>query len=69
MGWFSNEEVITTNNAVCPQENHHHAQTIALCALAVVAVGYVLIKSLVKLHSSHTIRVAERVTRSANPQV
>lgn len=43
MGWFSADEVITTaanNNS----EKHSTAQTVALCILAAVAIGYVVIK-------------------------
>lgn len=68
MGWFNNEEVVTTNTAACPQENHQ-AQTIALCIIAAVAVGYVLLKSVAKIHRGQTERVAERVARTANVQV
>lgn len=64
MGWFTNEEVITTNSVECPNQQHG-AQSVALCVLAAVAVGYVLVKTLLKLHRDHTVRVAERVARVA----
>lgn len=50
-------------------EGHYIAQSIALCSLAVVAVGYILVRSVAKIQRQNTERVAERVARRATAQV
>lgn len=64
MGWFSSDEIVTTNQ-MGPSEEHHQTQAVALCILTVIAGAYVLIKLLLKLHKSHTERLAERAARRA----
>lgn len=63
MGWFSADEIVApvTNN----EQNSVSAQTIAICILAAVAVGYIAVKLIGKLHRQSTERVAERVVRVA----
>lgn len=63
MGWFSSDEIVTTNQMA--QSDHHETQAIALCVLAGVAIFYVVTKIILKLHKSHTERLAERVARRA----
>lgn len=65
MGWFSADEIVAPA-AVTTTESHHTAQTVALCLMAGVAVGYLLVKSLMKCHRQQTERVAERTARLAN---
>lgn len=69
MGWFSADEIIapTTNSNTI--ESNQAAQTVALCIIAAVAVGYVLLRGIVKLQRQHTERVAERTARRMNAQV
>lgn len=71
MGWFSADEIVAPAPVVNigKSEGHHAAQTIALCVLSAVAVGYVVLKGLLKLHRQHTERVAERATRRVVAQV
>lgn len=59
MGWFSADEIVAPA-VVSNAESHHTAQTVALCVLATVAVGYIVVKSLMKCHRQQTERVAER---------
>lgn len=69
MGWFSADEVIApvVSSAVTETPNHHtSAQTIALCVLAAVAVGYVLLRTIAKIHRQQTERVAARTVQLAN---
>lgn len=47
MGWFSVAPVVA--NTDCKSDSS--AQTIALCVLAAVAVGYVAIRAIARLHS------------------
>lgn len=67
MGWFSADEVVTPviNNV----NDHHATQTVALCVLAGVALGYVMLRGLMKIHRQHTERVAECTTRRVAAQV
>lgn len=71
MGWFSADEIVAPAPIVSSEksEGHHSAQTIALCILSAVAVGYVLLKGLLKLHRQHTEQVAERASRRVVAQV
>lgn len=65
MGWFSADEIVApVSNSENKNENHT-AQTVALCVLAAVAVGYIAVKILAKLHRQQTERVAERAARLA----
>lgn len=69
MGWFSADEIVVPTSSVtsAPSNSGHlTAQTVALCVLAGVAVGYLLVKAVTKCHRQQTERVAERVSRLAN---
>lgn len=62
MGWFSADEVIASssnNNG----EQHMTAQTVALCILAAVALGYGVLKLFSNYNKSHTERVAASAAR------
>lgn len=62
MGWFSADEIVApTSSSV--EGGHHTAQTVALCVLAAVAVGCLLVKSIAKIQRQHTERVAEQTAR------
>ena len=64
MGWFSADEIVApVVNSATTTDGNHTAQTVALCVLASVAVGYLLVKGLVKIQRQHTERVAERTAR------
>lgn len=65
MGWFSADEIVAPA-VLSNAEGHHTAQAVALCILAGVAVGYLLVKAVSKCHRRETERVAERATRLAN---
>lgn len=70
MGWFSADEIVVpTNSGDSKYESNHTAQTVALCVLAVVAVGYLTVRALVKIQRQHTERVAERAARRVSAQV
>lgn len=64
MGWFSADEIVApvTNNS---SEDHITAQTVALCVLAAVAVGYLAAKIIAKVHRQQTERVAARTVQLA----
>lgn len=65
MGWFSADEIVApVSNS--DKSEHHTAQTVALCVLAAVAVGYLLVRLIAKIHRQQTERVAERAARMAN---
>lgn len=67
MGWFSADEIVAPVAAgTTPSESHATAQTVALCVLAAVAVGYIAVKMLSKLHRQHIERVAARTVRMNN---
>lgn len=59
MGWFSADETIALN----ANDGGSTGQTVALGVLATVAVAYVVIRTILKLHRQHTERVAERAAR------
>lgn len=66
MGWFSADEIVApASSSASDSGNSHTTQTVALCILAGVALAYVGVKLLVKLHRQHTERVAERAARRA----
>lgn len=69
MGWFSADEIVAAPATASVSEGHHTAQMVSLCVFAVVAVGYVLLRALAKIHRQHTERVAERATRRDAAQV
>lgn len=68
MGWFSADEIVapTTSSS---EKTDNTAQTVSLCILAGVAVGYLLFKAVMKLHRQQTERAAERVARRVVAQV
>lgn len=66
MGWFSADEILTPIANASNNEQSTDAQTIALCVLAAVAVGYIATKLLTKLHRQHIERVADRTIRLNN---
>lgn len=63
MGWFSADEIVAPTSSAVETTGHQTAQTVAICALAVTAVGYLLIRAIVKFQRQHTERVAERTAR------
>lgn len=64
MGWFSTDEIVApTSNAV--EGGHHTVQTVALCALAITAAGYIVVKAVMKIQRQQTERLAERAARRA----
>lgn len=67
MGWFSAYEIVAPVSV--QSEGHSTAQTIALCILAAVAVGYIIVKGNSKVNRQHTERVAERTARRVAVQV
>lgn len=61
MGWFSADEIIAPTTSVAQKsEGHHTAQTIALCSLAVAAVGYILFRGFAKIQRQQTEQAARR---------
>lgn len=62
MGWFSADEIVQNSSS---DNGHDTAQTIAICALAAVAVAYGLFKLIGRVHRQQTERVAERAVRMA----
>lgn len=69
MGWFSSDEIITAPAAANSNVENHTAQTIALCALAVATIGYLIVKGVTKLHRQNTVRLAEQAARRVAAQV
>lgn len=74
MGWFSADEIVAAPAAASggqpqPQCGHHTTQTVALCAMAVFAAGYLIFKGVAKINRHNTERVAERAARRVNAQV
>lgn len=65
MGWFSADEIVAPTITASAPNGHHVAQTIALCVMAGVAVGYILAKSIIRCHRQQTERAAERTARLA----
>lgn len=62
MGWFSADEVIASssnNNS----EQHMTAQTVALCILAAVALGYGALRLFSKYNRNQTERLAANAAR------
>lgn len=69
MGWFSADEIVAPAATSNISEGHHTAQVIAICVIAAVAVGYLLLKGIAKVNRQHTERVAERTARRVAAQV
>lgn len=69
MGWFSADEIVAAPAAASASEGHYTAQSVSPCILATVAVGYVVLRGLAKIHRQLTERVAERTTRRVAAQV
>lgn len=74
MGWFSADEIVAAPAAAVggqtqPQCGNHTAQTVALCAMAVFAAGYVIFKAVAKVSRHNTERVAERAARRVGAQI
>lgn len=69
MGWFSSEDIIAPVVSSNVNEGHQTAQSVSLCVIAAIAAGYIVIKSIIKLHRNHTERVAERAARRVAVQV
>lgn len=70
MGWFSADEIVAPVAVGAAQsETHTTAQTVSLCVLAAVAVGYIATKMLTKLHRQHIERVTARTVRLATANV
>lgn len=65
MGWFSADEVIAPTISTTNTEPHNVAQAVALCVIAGVAVGYIIVRTVLKAHKRRTERVAERAVRLA----
>lgn len=63
MGWFSADEIVAAPTIGSENVQKNAPQTVAICVIAIVAVGYVLIKGFVKLHRHHTERCAEQAAR------
>lgn len=63
MGWFSADEIVAPTSSAVGNTGHHTAQTVAMCTLAVTAVGYLIIRAIVKFQRQNTERVAERAAR------
>lgn len=63
MGWFCADEFVA--HVASNEQKSASAQTIAICVLAAVAVGYIAIKLIGKLHRQTTERVPELVVQAA----
>lgn len=62
MGWFSADEVIgSSSNST--SEQHMSAQTVALCILSAVALGYGVLKLFTNYNKNQTERVAANAAR------
>lgn len=59
MGWFSADETVAINS----EDGHQTVQTVSMCAIAIAAVSYIIVKGLIRLHKRSTERLAERVAR------
>lgn len=68
MGWFSADEVISTSSNSSIGEKHMTAQTVALCILAAVALGYGAIKLFSNFDKINTERAAVNAARLHNLQ-
>lgn len=69
MGWFSADEVISTSANSSVGEQHMTAQTVALCILAAVALGYGALKLFSSYNKNNTERAAANAARLHNLQV
>lgn len=66
MGWFSADEIVAPiSNSDASEEKSHSVQAVAICIFTAVAVGYIVVKGLIKLHRQQTERLAERAVRLA----
>lgn len=66
MGWFSADEIVAPTSSNSSGSDHNVAQTAALCVLAGVALGYILIRAVLKAHKRRTEQIAERAVRLPN---